>query len=489
MNGEKELALTREFFFLRLSETFGFPFTKGQEHAALLLTHFVTTHQPYVACILRGYAGTGKTSLIGALVKVMQQTKQNVVSLAPTGRAAKVFSRIAGTPAYTIHHAIYRQQSFQGDDTKFSLGYNKLKNTLFIVDEASMINIGESRATPFGSGELMNDLINFVYTGEGCRLLLVGDTAQLPPVGEEESPALNDEIIKGYGLLVGSADLTEVVRQKQESNVLDTATKLRLMLQNQSTTFLPIPVKATKDIHTIRGDEIIENLIDDYQNFGTDNVIVITRSNKMANIYNNGIRSRIFYREDILTRNDIVMVAKNNYYWTSETEKKLSQGEQLPINFIANGDTAEVLHIRNIHEQYGFCFADATLRFPDYEDMEIDCRLLLTTLQSESPSLTQDESQRLYESVLEDYQYIPQKKERMKALRQDPYYNALQVKYAYAVTCHKAQGGQWARVYIDQGYIPSNLLGKQYLRWLYTAFTRTTDCLYLINTNNMSIKE
>ena len=467
-----------------IAQQFAFPFTPSQQQAALLLAHFVTTPKAYAACILRGYAGTGKTSLVGALVKVMHLLKRDVVLLAPTGRAAKVFSHHAGMPAYTIHRVIYRQESFQGEGTRFSLGYNKLRNALFVVDEASMISRGTgvmSTDTVFGTGELMDDLIQYVYSGTGCKLLLVGDTAQLPPVGEEDSPALCDDVLRRYGLLVGSASLTEGVRQSSESDVLSGATLLRQLLTEGFEGIPPIHTDAHGEVRALPGNELIESLVGDYQEYGADSVIVVTRSNKRANIYNNGIRSRIFDREDEITRGDLVMAVKNNYYWTEQCAKSLSKDEKMPFNFIANGDTAEVVRIRNVHEQYGFRFADATLRFADYDDFEMDCRLLLSTLQSESPSLTREESNQLYERVLEDYMHIPLKKDRMKALREDPYYNALQIKYAYAVSCHKAQGGQWARVYVDQGFVPADATGASYLRWLYTAFTRTTERVYLVN--------
>ena len=467
-----------------IAQQFALPFTPSQQQAALLLAHFVTTTQPYAACILRGYAGTGKTSLVGALVKVMHLLKRDVVLLAPTGRAAKVFSHHAGMPAYTIHRVIYRQESFQGEGTRFSLGYNKLRHALFVVDEASMISRGTGAMgtdTLFGTGELMDDLIQYVYSGTGCKLLLVGDTAQLPPVGEEDSPALCDEVLRRYGLLVGSASLTEVVRQSRDCDVLAGATMLRQLLTEGFEGIPPIQTDAHGEVRALPGNELIESLVSDYQAYGADSVIVVTRSNKRANIYNNGIRSRIFDREDEITRGDLIMAVKNNYYWTEQCAKSLPKDEKMPFNFIANGDTAEVVRIRNVHEQYGFRFADATLRFADYDDFELDCRVLLSTLQSESPSLTREESNLLFERVLEDYMHIPLKKDRMKALRQDPYYNALQIKYAYAVTCHKAQGGQWARVYIDQGFVPADATGASYLRWLYTAFTRTTERVYLVN--------
>lgn len=461
----------------------GFAPTSGQRKAVMLLSHFITTPRQRAACILRGYAGTGKTSLVGALVRVMRRLGRPVVLLAPTGRAAKVFARMAGTSAYTIHRYIYRQETFRGEGTHFSLGYNKLRNALFIVDEASMISRGTGLAdtSQFGTGELMDDLLQYVYTAEGCRLLFVGDTAQLPPVGEDDSPALSNDVLTGYGLLVGSADLTEVVRQSKDSDVLTAATLVRNLLAEDYPGVPPIHTAPDGEVRIIPGNELIESLVSDYREYGTEGVIVVTRSNKRANIYNNGIRARIFDREEELTRGDLIMAVKNNYYWTEQAALGLPKGERLPMTFIANGDTAEVVRIRNVHEQYGFLFADATLCFPDYDDFELDCRLLLSTLQSESPSLTAVERNNLYERVLEDYAHIPSKKERMKALRQDAYYNALQIKYAYAVTCHKAQGGQWARVYVDQGYVPDEAAGAPYLRWLYTAFTRTTDRLYLVN--------
>lgn len=466
-----------------MAETFPHRFTDDQARAAALLAHFAATPKARPACILRGYAGTGKTSLTGALVKAMRTLNRPVVLLAPTGRAAKVFSHHAGTPAFTIHRAIYRQETFQGEDTRFELGYNQLRNALFIVDEASMISRGSSQTGTalFGTGELMDDLVRYVYSGDGCRLLLVGDTAQLPPVGEADSPALRDDFLARYGLLVGSADLTQVVRQRNESDVLSGATLLRRLLQEGFEGVPPIRTDRHGEVRALPGSELVEQLIGDYQRHGVENVIVVTRSNRRANVYNGGIRSRIFDREEQLTRGDVVMAVKNNYFWTERLAKTLQDGDQLPLTFIANGDSAEVTRIRNVHEQYGFRFGDATLRFTDYDGFEMDCRVLLSTLTSESPSLTAEESESLYRQVLEDYAHIPQKKERMKALRQDPYYNALQIKYAYAVTCHKAQGGQWARVYVDQGFVPDDALDASYLRWLYTAFTRTTERVYLVN--------
>lgn len=470
-----------DFDRLILSEL-AFEPTSDQRRAVTLLSHFVQTPHQRVACILRGYAGTGKTSLVSALVRVMRQLGRPVVLLAPTGRAAKVFARMAGTPAYTIHRVIYRQERFNGELTRFGLGYNKLRHALFIVDEASMISRGGmGEASRFGSGELMEDLVRYIYTAEGCRLLLVGDTAQLPPVSEEESPALMNETPEAYGLLTGSADLTQVVRQRAESDVLSGATLIRRLIAEGYEGIPPVSTASRGEVRALPGADLIESLVSDYRDYGTDGVIVVTRSNRRANIYNEGIRARIFDRTELLTRGDIVMAVRNNYYWPEQAVRQLAQGETLPFDFVANGDTAEIVRISNVHEQFGFHFADATLRFPDYGDYELDCRLLLDTLRSESPSLTADDRNALFDRVMEDYAHLPSRKERLRALRQDSYYNALQVKYAYAVTCHKAQGGQWPRVYVDQGFVPEDAAGTPYLRWLYTAFTRTTERVYLVN--------
>lgn len=454
--------------------------TADQTVAVRALAAFAASPREDETFILRGYAGTGKTSLVGALVRVMVALKRPVVLLAPTGRAAKVFSRHSGRPAYTIHKVIYRQETFHGEDTRFSRGYNPLKRALFIVDEASMISLGGQGL--FGTGCLLDDLVEFVYAGEGCRLLLVGDTAQLPPVGEDESPALNPSVLGRYGLRVATALLTEVVRQSGRSGVLAGATRLRRLIAESAVDALPrICGSDHGEVRFLPGDQLIEALVTAYAEYGSDETIVVTRSNKRANIYNRGIRAQIFDREEALTRGDIVMAVKNNYFWTEQAAKSLAEGETLPLGFIANGDTAQVVRLRNVHEQHGFRFADATLSFPDYDDYEMEVRVLLDTLDSDSPSLTAEESRRLYESVLLDYADIPLKRDRMKALRQDAYYNALQIKYAYAVTCHKAQGGQWSRVFVDQGFLPPDADLTGYLRWLYTAFTRTTDRLYLVN--------
>ena len=457
----------------QIKENFPYRPTTEQENAIKSLSEFLVSRTDAVAFLLRGYAGTGKTSLVGALVRTLDALKQKCVLLAPTGRAAKVFSAYAGHAAYTIHKKIYRQRSFSNDTTNFALNDNLTTHTLYIVDEASMIANEGLSGGMFGSGRLLDDLVQFVYSGEGCRLLLLGDTAQLPPVGEELSPALYAEALRGYGLEVVEAQLTEVVRQEQQSGILWNATRLRSLIADDECGSLPkIRVSGFADIRVLPGNELIEALERCYDTDGMDETIVICRSNKRANIYNNGIRAQILWREDELNTGDLLMVAKNNYFW-AEKEKE--------VDFLANGETAVVRRVRRTRELYGFRFADVTLAFPNYDDLELDVNLLLDTLHSDAPALPREDADRLFAAVLEDYADLPTKRERMLKMKADPHYNALQVKYAYAVTCHKAQGGQWKNVFLDQGYMSDEYLTPDYFRWLYTAFTRATGTLYLVN--------
>lgn len=438
-----------------------------------MLSQFLCSPKADVAFLLRGYAGTGKTSLVGALVRTLDFLKQKFVLLAPTGRAAKVFSAYAGHPAFTIHKKIYRERAYSGEGGNFTLNDNLTTHTLYIVDEASMISNEGLSGAMFGTGRLLDDLVQFVYSGQGCRLLLMGDTAQLPPVGEELSPALYADALRGYGLEVVETDLTQVVRQEQQSGILWNATALRRLIAEEEWGVLPkIRISGFPDVKLLPGNELIDALSACYDRDGTDETIVVCRSNKRANIYNNGIRAQILWREEELESGDLLMVAKNNYYWT-EKEKNL--------DFIANGETAVVRRVRRTAEMYGFRFADVLLSFPNWQDAELEVRLLLDTLHSDAPALSREESERLFQTVLEDYVDIPLKRDRMKKMKADPYYNALQVKYAYAVTCHKAQGGQWKNVFLDQGYMSEEYLTPDYFRWLYTAFTRATDTLYLVN--------
>ena len=447
--------------------------TPDQDLAMSRLAAFLTSPRAEGAFILRGYAGTGKTSLVGALVHTLDALQQKCVLLAPTGRAAKVFAAYASHPAFTIHKRIYRQRAFTGEGGNFALNDNLATHTLFIVDEASMIANEGLSGTMFGTGRLLDDLIHFVYSGQGCRLLLTGDVAQLPPVGEEQSPALQADNLRGYGLEVSVADLTQVVRQEQASGILWNATRLRRALEAGEVFTLPrLRVEGFDDIRLVPGNELIDALEECYARDGMDETIVICRSNKRANIYNEGIRQRILWREEELEAGDILMVAKNNYYWTEKDKR---------TDFIANGEMAIVRRVRRTRQLYGFRFADVTLRFPDNDDREQEVCLLLDTLRGDAPALTREESDRLFHAVLEDYADVPTKSERIKRLKSDPYYNALQAKYAYAVTCHKAQGGQWRNVFLDQAYMPDEYLTPDFFRWLYTAFTRATGTLYLVN--------
>ena len=467
----------------KILQQFGFPPTQEQAHALEVFAEFLTDRDPHAVMILRGSAGTGKTTLSGAIVRTLKEIRQKVMLLAPTGRAAKVFSLNSGSPAYTIHRRIYREKSFSGVEGQFNLNDNLYTDTLFMVDEASMIaNMGFGGMS-FGSGCLLDDLVHFVYQGRNDRLLLIGDKAQLPPVGEEESPALHAAMLEGYGLKVYECDLNEVLRQSEESGILYNATMIRQMITHDDITQLPkIRFAGYSDIKPMPGAELIEALADSYHHVGLDDTIVVTRSNKRANIFNQGIRNMVLDREEELSQGDILMIVKNNYYWMEEERKSNNklQSNEIPA-FLANGDRAKVLKVRRRIDLYGFRFATLLLQFPDYGNYELEATVLLDTLTSEAPALTHEQQEQLFHQIEEDYQDIPLKADRMKAIRQDQFFNALQVKFAYAVTCHKAQGGQWAHVYVDQGYMTDDMLNPDYIHWLYTAFTRATEMLYLVN--------
>ena len=489
----------------QILQQFGFTPTLEQSHALDVFVHFMTDANPHSVMILRGSAGTGKTSLSGAIVRTLRAIRHKVMLLAPTGRAAKVFSLNSGVPAYTIHRRIYREKAFAGVDGQFNLNDNLYTDTLFMVDEASMVaNMGLG-GTTFGSGCLLDDLIQFVYQGHNDRLLLIGDKAQLPPIGEEESPALNAAVLEGYGLHVYECDLNEVLRQSQQSGILYNATMIRQMITHDDITQLPkIRFDGFSDIKEMPGAELIESLADSYHHVGLDDTIVVTRSNKRANIFNQGIRNMVLDREEELCGGDILMIVKNNYYWTEKERKELEmKSEELRVKnsnatpniqhstfniqhsdvpaFLANGDRAKVLRVCRRIDLYGFHFATLLLQFPDYDNYELEATVLLDTLTSEAPALTHEQQEQLFHQVEEDYQDIPLKADRMKAIRGDQFFNALQVKFAYAETCHKAQGGQWAHVYVDQGYMTDDMLTPDYIHWLYTAFTRATEMLYLVN--------
>ena len=457
----------------RIIQVLGLSPTPEQAQALDVFTQFMTDRDDQVVMILRGSAGTGKTTLAGAIVKAMAALKQKLILLAPTGRAAKVFSLNAGHAAYTIHRRIYRQKS-AGDLSAFNLNDNLNRDTLFIVDEASMIaNLGLGE-TAFGSGCLLDDLMQFVYNGQNCRLLLIGDRAQLPPVGEEESPALSAHVLRGYGMRVYETDLNQVLRQSEDSGILWNATMIRNLWRGEAGMVrLPkICFHGFTDIQVVMGNELVDNLSSSYYRAGMDETIVITRSNKWANIYNQGIRNMVLDRDEELCRGDLLMIVKNNYFWTEGAKE---------IPFLANGDRAVVQRVRNVHELYGFRFAEVTMTLPDYDDYELTATVCLDTLTTEAPALTHEQQEQLFNAVMEDYADFTVKTERIKKLKSDRYYNALQIKFSYAVTCHKAQGGQWAHVYLDQGYMTDDMLTPDYIHWLYTAFTRATEKLYLVN--------
>lgn len=438
------------------------------------MARFLYDSDPRSAFLLKGYAGTGKTSLISALIQTLPALRVSSLLLAPTGRAAKVIASYSDRPAYTIHKKIYMTVTDASGAVRTVRGINKHAYTLFIVDEASMIGLEPTSTRQ----SLLEDLIDYVYDGNHCRLMLIGDSAQLPPVGQSESPALDERYLStAFSLNVISAELTEVVRQKQLSGILAGATALRSQitaLVGGDEARMPLFNPNGVDVIRLAGEDLMETLYREYGDFALDQVVVICRSNKRANLFNQGVRNTVLFREEEVNAGDYLMVVKNNYYWLDEESS---------IGFIANGDIVEVLSVRNVQELYGFRFADATVRFVDYPDEEPrDCKLLLSTLYSESPSLTADEANLLFNNVMEDYADLPNKADRLRELRANPYFNALQVKFAYALTCHKTQGGQWRTVIIDQGFLPPDmLLDREYLRWLYTAFTRATDRVYLLN--------
>ncbi|RZK50224.1 MAG: ATP-dependent endonuclease [Pedobacter sp.] len=440
---------------------------------------FLRAPEPDPIYILRGYAGTGKTSCVAAIVKSIKSFNMQVVLLAPTGRAAKVMANYAAKPAYTIHKKIYRKKSALSFDMRMQIAPNLHKNTLFIVDEASMI---DDTYNPQMGSSILNDLLNYVFqVGEdgktkGCKLLLVGDTAQLPPVGSENSPALNAKYLKHeYHFSIWESEMKIVLRQESESGILYNATHIRKLIAKQDNSSLTIPkLKANSfsDLYLMNGIKLVEGLEYAYQKYGMDQTLVVCRSNKSATSYNAQIRARVLYREETITGGDHIMIVKNNYFWLPEN----------PFTaFIANGDMAKVTRVRKTESRYGLTFAELSLEFVDYPELgQVSCKCILDTLSSDSPHLSYEQQKKLYEHLMEDYAHLS-KSEQFQAIKADPYYNALQIKFAYAVTCHKAQGGQWEAVFVDQGYLVEDQLNTSFLRWLYTAFTRAKSALFLVN--------
>ena len=455
-----------------IEQSFGNIPTAQQRDVFAMLENFLPSTNADDCFILKGYAGTGKTTLISALVKVLPKLKLKSVLLAPTGRAAKVITNYSGKKAFTIHKKIYRKKVAASPELNFVLGDNIMENTLFIVDEASMIS---DQVHDYSRQSLLQDLISYVYNGKNCKLMLVGDTAQLPPVGSDISPALDKLFVsEQFRLNVFTYELTDVVRQEKESGILFNATQLRELVRKGEEVFPKFNIKGYKDIFRMTGERLVEGLNYAYDKYGMENTIVICRSNKNANAYNQNIRNRILYREEELSGGDHIMIVRNNYFWLKPED---NSGD-----FIANGDIARIRKVRRIEEQYGFRFAELVIELLDYPDEEpLSCKVMLDTLYSETPSLSNADNKRFYEAVLQDYMHIENKKFRMEELKKDPYYNALQIKFAFAVTCHKAQGGQWPAVFIDQGYLTDEMLNTEFLRWLYTGLTRSNKELFLVN--------
>ncbi len=448
--------------------------TDDQSVALKKIALYICENNNDVIFLMTGYAGTGKTSVISSIVKTLDLLRMRSVLLAPTGRAAKVLSSYSGRPAFTIHKKIYRQKSLKDGVGSFRLDRNLSKDTFFIVDEASMVSNNTNEASMFGSGRLLDDLIEYVYSGTDCKLILVGDTAQLPPVGSVVSPALDTVALGSYGFGLISCDLRQVLRQSESSGVLMNATRIRMQIAEEDLVTPSVDCSNFTDIRRITGEELIDEISTAYGTCGLEGTIIVVNSNKMANRYNQGIRNRIFFREEEVSPGDMVMVVRNNYFILEEEDNSDAAG------FIANGDIAEVRKIRKYEERYGFRFADMVLKFPDY-DLELESKVMLDVLSLDTPALPAEKNKELYQNILADYLHIRTRRKQYAAVREDPYFNALQIKFAYAVTCHKAQGGQWERVFIDQGMFNRNEITIDYLRWFYTALTRSTDRIYLVN--------
>lgn len=461
----------RNFISDRLLENLDFQPTLGQEDLIRELGIFLASEADNEIMLVKGYAGTGKTTLVKSLVKTLNSLKQKSVLLAPTGRAAKVLTAYSGHPAWTIHKKIYRQKAGSDGLGEFVLDRNLHKNTCFIVDEASMIG-DRSPDVFFGTGDLLRDLVDYVEAGSQCRLVLVGDTAQLPPVGLDMSPALNPERLESFGYRIREIELTDVVRQAEDSGILHNATYIRNLITDGLAEYPQFNFDSFPDITLISGSELLECISSSYDRYGNSDTIVVTRSNKRANKFNAGIRSQILWREEQLSPGDLLMVVKNNYFWKDEEKR---------IDFIANGDIIRVEKVLATEEVHGHRFANILVTLPDYRDIEMEVKVLLDVIDLETPSLDYTKQKTLYLSVAEDYPNEPSRRKVADKISTDPFYNALQVKFAYAVTCHKAQGGQWKSVFLDQGYFTDEMLSLDYLRWLYTAFTRASEKLYLVN--------
>ncbi len=460
-------------FYKKIKAEFPYTPTLKQDLVLQKIASFITNTAINEVFLLKGYAGTGKTTIIGTVVKHLWETKKKAVLLAPTGRAAKVISNYSNTEAFTIHKKIYFPKAQKGGGVSFTLQPNKHRNTLFIVDEASMISDATSDSKLFENGSLLDDLMQYVYSGHQCKLILIGDTAQLPPVKLDVSPALNEDTLRNfYNKEVISIELDEVVRQQEDSGILLNATALREAIESGFYEGFKFDIRGFKDIIKPQdGQELMDAINDSYSSLGKEETVIVLRSNKRANLYNEHIRSRILFQESELEPGDFLMVVKNNYFWVPPTSE---------AGFIANGDIIEVLEIHGFKDLYGFRFAEVSVRMVDYPKMKpFETVLLLDTIKAETPSLSYEESNRLYQEVMKDYEDITSKYKKFMSVKANKYFNSLQVKFSYAITCHKSQGGQWNTVFVEQPYLP-NGMDKDYLRWLYTAITRAKEKLYLV---------
>jgi exodeoxyribonuclease-5 len=464
-------------FYSFLKSDFPHKATHKQDIALQLLANFVLSDIKNEVFLLKGYAGTGKTTIVGSLVKNLWKAKRSAVLLAPTGRAAKVISNYSNKEAFTIHKKIYYPKSEKGGGVSFKLQTNKERNMIFIVDEASMIPDVNQESKLFENGSLLDDLMEYVYSGFNCKLLLIGDTAQLPPVKLDISPALEKNTLEShYNKVVVELELDEVVRQQKDSGILVNATRLRERLEDGFLEDFQFTDLSYDDvIRPADGQEIMDAISDSYSTLGNEDTVIIVRSNKRANLYNQSIRNRILFQEEELSSGDYLMVVKNNYFWVKAESE---------AGFIANGDIVQVLQILGFKEFYGFKFAEVEVKMVDYPKMKpFETVLLLDTLTSETPSLSYEDSNKLYQEVMKDYASEKSNYKRFLSVKNNKYFNALQVKFSYAITCHKSQGGQWNTVFVEQPYLP-NGIDKDYLRWLYTAITRAKERLYLIGFKN-----
>lgn len=460
-------------FYSILIQNFPFQPTVKQDIFFQKIADYVSNSEQNEIFVLKGYAGTGKTTVISTIVNNLVSINKKYVLLAPTGRAAKVIANYSQKPAFTIHKKIYFPKKSSGGGVNFTLQPNKHKNTIFFIDESSMISDVVQETKMYENGSLLDDLISYVYSGENCKMILLGDTAQLPPIQLDISPALNTESLNlNYNKEVYSIEFDEVMRQEENSGILYNATELRELLKEVFFDSFKFQLKKFKDIVRLTDGYDIQDAIEAaYSNYSIEDTAFIVRSNKRANQYNQQIRTKILGKESELSTGDFLMVVKNNYFWLKETDE---------AGFIANGDIVEVLEIRNIKELYGFKFANVKIRMVDYPNQKpFETVLLLDTITSESPSLTYEESNKLYEEVMKDYENETSKYKKFQKVKENEYFNGLQVKFSYAITCHKSQGGQWNTVFVEQPYLP-NGIDKDYIRWLYTAITRTKDQLYLI---------